>query len=411
MSTLLYAWEFGANMGHVGRFLPLARKLRQRGHDVRWAIAQAGAVASLLAGEGFIWVQAPSCRETPRAGAPLSFNDILLRFGYANSNDLRDLVIGWRTLMRASGAQVVLADYAPSATLAARTLGIPVVLFGGGFFVPPRQRPLPSLRPWLELPPGQLDALESEVLASINAVLEHFGRPPLGAVAELFDVAEDTLLCFPELDHYAERGPARYWGNLSDAGVGDAPAWPALPGKRIFGYLRTGTRHHEAALAALHALGQPTVMFFPDAPPALLERYAAPHLVFSTTPLDLTRTAVEADAAVTYAGMSTMTGFLLKGRPVLLLPGHVEQFLLARRVEEMGAGLMVNPEQPPHDLELKLRRILFEADFALNAQAFARKYANFSQTAVIGHLIRRIEEIAASGRPSAMSEARLPGEK
>ena len=270
------------------------------------------------------------------------------------------------------------------------------MLFCFGFFAPPRQRPLPSIRPWLALPPGQLDALENEALASINAVLEHFGQPPFDAVAQLFDVAEDTLLGFPELDHYADRGPARYWGNLPDAGVGDAPAWPALPGKRIFGYLRTGTRHHEPALAALHALGQPTVVFFPDAPPTLLERYAAPHLVFSATPLDLAQTAREADAAITYANMSTVTSFLLKGKPVLLLPGHLEQFLLARRIEEMGAGLMVNPEQPPVDLELKLRRVLFEADFALNAQAFARKYANFPQDTVIAHLIRRIEEIAAA---------------
>ena len=359
-------------------------------------VAQTTPTARLLAKEGFTWLQAPNCPETPRAGPPLSYSDILLRFGYANGEDLLGLVVAWRELMRLTGAQAVLADHAPTAILAARTLGIPVVLFCSGFYVPPRQRPLPNMRPWMALPPGQLDALENQALASINAVLERFGQPPFGAVAQLFDVAEDTLLGFPELDHYADRGPARYWGNLPDAGVGDAPAWPALPGKRIFGYLRTGTRHHEAALAALHALGQPTIVFFPDAPPALLERYAAPHLVFSATPLDLAQTAREADAAITYASLSTATSFLLKGKPLLLLPGHLEQFLLARRVEEMGAGLMVNPEQPPVDLELKLRRVLLEPDFALNAQAFARKYANFPQDTVIAHLIRRIEEIAAT---------------
>lgn len=395
MSKLLYAWEFGAGLGHVGAFLPLARTLRQRGHDVHWAVSQTDAAARLLAQEGFTWLQAPGRREIPRAEPPLSYNDILLRFGYANREDLLGLVVSWRELLRLTGAQVVLADHAPTAILAARTLGIPVVLFSFGFFVPPRQRPLPSMRPWLVLPPGQLDALENEALASVNAVLARFSGPPLGMVAQLFDVAENTLLGFPELDHYADRGPARYWGNLPDAGVGNAPAWPALPGRRIFGYLRGGTPHHEAALAALHALGQATVVYFPDAPPALLERYAAPHLVFSAKPLDLARTAREADAAVTYAGMSTATSFLLKGKPLLLLPGHLEQFLVARRIEEMGAGLLLNPEQPPVDIESKLRRILFDADFALNAQAFARKYANFPQDTVIAHLIGRIEEIAA----------------
>jgi len=395
MSKLLYAWEFGANLGHVGAFLPLARTLRQRGHEVHCAVSQAGPAAGMLAAEGFIWMQAPLCREMAREGPPLSYNDILLRFGYASAENLFGLVLAWRELLRATGAQAVLADHAPTAILAARTLGIPVVLFGSGFYVPPRQRPLPNMRPWLALPPGRLEALEDEALTSINTVLERFGLPPLDAVARLFDVAEDTLLGFPELDHYADRGPARYWGNLPDAGVGDAPAWPKFGGKRIFAYLRSGTRHYEAALSALHALDQPTVVFFPDAAPALLARYAAPHLVFNSKPLNLARTAREANAAVTYAGMSTVTSFLLKGKPVLLLPGHLEQFLLARRVEEMGAGLLLNPEQPALDLEPKLRRVLFDAEFALNAQAFARKYANFPQDTVTAHLIARIEKIAA----------------
>jgi UDP:flavonoid glycosyltransferase YjiC (YdhE family) len=402
MSRLFYAWEFGANLGHIGAFLPLARALRQRGHDVRWAVAQTAPAAGLLAQEGFTWLQAPTSPETQREGPPLSYCDILLRFGYARSEDLLGLVVAWRELLRLAGAQAVLADHAPTAILAARTLGIPVVLFSSAFCVPPRQTPLPNMRPWLALPPGQLDALESQALASINALLARFGKAPLRAVAQLFDVAEDTLLGFPELDHYAGRGPARYWGNLPDAGVGDAPIWPKLPGKRIFGYLRSGTPHHEAALAALQALGQPGVVFFPDAPPALRERYTAPHLAFSATPLDLAQTASQADAAVTYASLSTVTSFLLKGKPLLLLPGHLEQFLLARRVEEMGAGLIVNPEQAPADLELKLRRILDEAEFALNAQAFARKYANFPQDTVTGHLVSRIEEIAA-----AQSRARV----
>ncbi len=62
----------------------------------------------------------------------------------------------------------------------------------------------------------------------------------------------------------------------------------------------------------------------------------------------------------------------------------------------MGTGLMVNPEQPPVDLELKLRRALYEADFALNAQAFARKYSNFPQDTVVANIASRIEEIAAA---------------
>lgn len=400
MSKLLYAWEFGANFGHIGAFLPLARALRAREHELCLALPQSAPAVQLQADREFACLQAPVCAETQRREAPLSYSDILLRFGYARSEDLLALVVGWRELMRRNGTQLVLASYAPTAMLAARTLGIPLMLFGSGFFAPPRRRPLPALRPWQPLPPEQLASIDAAALASINSVLRHFRQAPLDAMEQLFDVAEDALLGFPELDHYADRGPARYWGDLPDAGVGDAPAWPALPGKRVFAYLRRGTRHHEAALAALHALGAPAVVCFPEAPPGLFARYAAPHLAFSTKPLDLARCAGEADAAVSYAGMSTTISFLLKGKPLLLLPGHIEQFLFARRVGDMGAGLIVDPERSPADLAQKLRRVLFDAEFAQNARAFARKYAKFSQDAVTANLVRRIEQIATGAQGS-----------
>jgi len=401
MANITYAWEFGANLGHIGAFLPMARALRERHHQVDWVVAQVGSAARLLDKEGFAWLQAPLMPEVRREGPPLTYADILLRFGYANASDLLGLVVGWRELFRLAGSQLVMADHAPTALLAARTLGLPVVLFSSGFCIPPRQAPMPNMRPWAPLPQEQLLAIEREALATINAVLAHFGQAPLAAVWQLFDVAEDTLLGFPELDHYPLRGAARYWGNLPDAGVGGAPIWPAVPGKRLFAYLRTESVHHEAALAALAALGQPTIVFFPNAPTQVVARFASRHLAFSATPLDLERTAAEADAAVTYASMSTTTRFLLAGKPLLLLPGHLEQFLMARRVEEMGAGLLADPERPANDLAQKLQRIVYDPVFAANAAAFAAKYAAFPQAVVIGNLARRVEELLAqNGVPS-----------
>ncbi|MDP2793044.1 MAG: hypothetical protein Q8O25_03015 [Sulfurisoma sp.] len=393
--SVLYAWEFGAGLGHIGAFLPLARALRDKGHAVHWTVASSTSAARLLDKDHFTWLQAPACPEQARQGPPLTYADILLRFGYASASDLLGLTVAWRELMQLTGAQVVLTDHAPTALLAARTLDLPAVLFSSGFCVPPRQSPTPNMRPWIPLPAEQMATIERPALASVNAVLDRFGKPPLDGIAQLFDVAEDTLLGFPELDHYAERGPARYWGNLPDAGVGDPAPWPAVPGKRLFAYLRTECRHHEAALAALHALGQPTVVFFPGAPEALVARFSAPHLVFVQSPVDLARTGQEADAAVTYASLSTTTRFLLAGKPVLLLPWHLEQFMMARRVEQMGAGLLVDPEKPATEIAQKLRRVIADPAFAGNAQAFARKYAAFPQEVVINNLVRRIEELAA----------------
>lgn len=395
MPSILYAWEFGANLGHIGTFLPIARELRDRGATVHWAVSHPHQAARLLPKAGFDWLQAPTMAEQKRAGAPLSYADILLRFGYADGTDLLGLVVAWRELLRLTGAKMVLADHAPTAILAARTLDIPVMLFGSGFFAPPPVHPTPNMRPWSPVPAEQLLATDQLALRSINAVLAGYGRPPLEAIAQLFQVAENSLLSFPELDHYPTRGPARYWGMLPAAVAADS-SWPAAPGARVFAYLRPETPHLEAALQALHGLQGSVLIYAPGLPPELIQRYAASHISFSLLPVDLNQVARQADAGLTYASPAATVAFLMAGKPVLMIPGHLEQFLFAKRVEDMGAGLIQNPEQPPHKLTSMLQQVLANPGFRANAGAFAAKYANFDQNAVMTHIVARIEELAAA---------------
>lgn len=391
--SVLYAWEFGANLGHIGTFLPVARELRERGATVHWAVTHPHQAARLLPKAGFDWLQAPVMTEQKREGPPLNYADILLRFGYADGNDLLGLVVAWRELLRLTGAKVVLADHSPTAILAARTLDIPVMLFGSGFFAPPQAHPTPNMRPWAPVPDEHLLAIDQLALTSVNAVLQYFGKAPLDCIARLFRVAEDGLLSFPELDHYPRRGPARYWGMLPAAVAADS-AWPAAPGPRVFSYLRPETPHLEAALQALHELSGSVLIYAPGLPADLMRRYAAPHIAFSPVPVDLNKVARQADAGLTYASPAATVAFLMAGKPVMMIPGHLEQFLFGKRVEEMGAGLIQNPEQPAHNLAAMLRQVLAEPGFRANAGAFAAKYANFDQNAVMKHIVVRIEELA-----------------
>ena len=377
----------------MGVFLPLARELRQAGHEVHWVVTQPAIAGELLASEGFAWIAAPTVAESMRPGPPLTYADILLRFGYADPRALFGLTGGWRETMRLTGAELVLADHAPTALLAARSLGLPVMLFSNGFTAPPRHSPLPNMRPWLAVPEQTVSQLDRTALSSINAVLDRYGCARMQHLANLFDVAEEALVTFPELDHYPDRGPARYWGSLPSTGAGRPVVWPAGTGKRLFAYLRPECVHHEALLGALQALGQPTAVYFPGMNPALQARFATAHLRFLDQPADIEQMTREADVGITYSSLATTTAFLLAGKPLLLLPFHLEQFMLARRIEEMGAGRLVNPEQPPGDLRGILADLIDNPSWRTNAAAFAAKYAAFDQQAVTGNLVRRITEM------------------
>lgn len=234
MSKVFYAWELGANMGHIGAFLPLAHELKAHGHEVHWAVARTREAARLLHWEGIQWVQAPGVNDQRPGHAPENYAAILLHYGYADTQQLLGLVVAWRELMRLTKAEIVLADHAPTAILAARTLGLPVMLHGNGFSAPPMVTPTPTLRPWKNQDEQILRDNDATALYNINGILKAYGREALPMVSALFDVEESALLTFPELDHYPHRPQGRYWG-ASTTSSGVQPDWPVVAGPKVIG--------------------------------------------------------------------------------------------------------------------------------------------------------------------------------
>lgn len=399
MSQFLYAWELGAGLGHVGTFLPVGRRLRNDGHQVVLALRETQSAPTLISGDEFPWVQAPFLAERSEPEPPISYAAILARFGFDREDVLLGHVRAWMSLFKTFGTRVVIADHSPAALVAARAAGLPAVFWGTGFFLPPAGVPLPALRPWAPMPSQALAEVEAPVLAAINAVLGRLGAPPMAALHELFAVAETALLGFPEFDHYPERGAHAYWGHIGSAGNGILPDWPKLAGKRIFAYLRPNTAHLQPTLQALADCGQPVLLYCPGLPSEVAAQLAKiPNFRLSARPLDIGRVADEADLLVTYAAYATTVAFIQHGKPVLLLPTHLEQYLFARRVEASGLGLAINPERPPTDLPARLRQLLDDPAWTRRTREFRDRYAAFTQDHVVGNVCRRLTEIAAAAR-------------
>jgi UDP:flavonoid glycosyltransferase YjiC (YdhE family) len=396
-ARILYAWELGANLGHFGQFIPLARRLRSSGARVDCALAIVGGAAKTLASEGLSWMQAPVFRGAPPEGLnnpPLSYADILLLHGYADPAALRGLVGAWRRLIELSDATLVLADHAPTAILAARTLGRPVMLHGAGFYTPPDMSPSPGMRPWEPTPRPVLEASDRRALKTINAVLDAFGAAPLARVCDIFQVAETALSTYPELDPHAPRPGARYWG-AAPSFAATPVRWPDGAGPRIYAYLRADGVGSEAALAALKATRCRAVVFCPDAPPHWASRFAAPHISITNQPVNLEQAGREAEAAILYAPHATTTAMLLAGVPLVLMPQYLEQGLMAWRVQAMGAGFMVGPQGRFAEPAAALAALLSSADCKAKAMAFARKYAGESPTDAVDRMAARALELAS----------------
>jgi UDP:flavonoid glycosyltransferase YjiC (YdhE family) len=103
----------------------------------------------------------------------------------------------------------------------------------------------------------------------------------------------------------------------------------------------------------------------------------------------------QCDLVVCHAGHGTVAAALLAGRPLLLIPDHVEQLLLSRKVVELGAAKMVNPDSRPSFGRL-IGDILAHTEFTVAAREFARKYEHFSGVTPQRAIAARCEELMAA---------------
>jgi UDP:flavonoid glycosyltransferase YjiC (YdhE family) len=411
MSRILYVWELGAGFGHLGTFLPLALKLRERGHEVRFAIRDLPGAETVFGRHGFPLLQSPiwlaKVAGLPRM--PFNYTELIFQFGFLNKPGLTGMVKAWRELYGLVKPDLVLADHSPTALLAARGIPFKRALIGIGYCSPPRTTPFPNMRPWLTVPPERLADGERIVLQITNSVLADFGVKPMNALCDLLDVDEDFLCTFPELDHYPDRGPARYWGPAFTTDHGQEWAWPETQGKRVFAYLLAQYRDFEKILGVLRQVKGAVLVVAPGISKAMARKYQSPRMTITAQPVKLSGILPGCDLAICH-GPGTSAAMLLAGVPLLLLPVHVEQYLSAARVVGLGAGLMVTqglpglptapeggapvaqkPREP--DYRMLLTRMLSRPVFARQARAFAARHADFDQAAQCEAMARRIEEI------------------
>ena len=403
MKRVLYAWELGANLGHIAAFLPVAECLRDQGCEIVCAVRETNTAARVLSGKRIPWLQAPYLIEAPLRSAPLNYTDIMLRFGFQDEAQLLGHIGAWLSIFQMTGAQVVVADHAPAALLAAHFAKLPTVLFGTGFCCPPPSAPLPSMRPWEQAPNDALRAGEAQALATINRVAAQLRMAELSRVGELFSVAETAILGFPELDHYPQRQSGqdnvRYWGVIGNSGIGATPQWPDMPGRRLFAYVRPGHPSLAALFQAIVDLQLPTVLYCPgldDNQRRALQGHR--HIAFSIEPLDLKLAFAQADAAITHGNFATSAGFLQAGKPLLVLPTHLEQFLFACRVEQNGFGLQSPADHAPNDLVTRLYRVATDPFFRTNTEAFSRRYQSFDQVSVVRNVAQKIIQLTEQDR-------------
>ena len=397
MARVLIAWELGEAFGHLARCLRLAEGLVARGHQVTLALKEVRLPTGQQLVPGISVLAAPRTPQTgPVDRSPINYADVLRVSGFSDAQDVAARLNAWRGILNLTRPDVLIADHAPTALLAARIADIAYLSVGNGFAIPPDVSPWPSIRPWEAIPDRALSTAETLLDRVFDAALKALGYPKTARVRELFG-AEDVLDTFVELDHYGVRTAGHYVGPIVSVRQAMRVEWQSREGSRVLAYLRPSVPGFSAILQAFARLDAEVLCVAPGMKPDVAERVATRRLRIALTPVDLAPLLERADLAVGYGNSGFSTQALLAGVPLAMRPRYVEQALLARRVEALGAGKLLAGQIDAGGVTSALQDLLGNPTYRNAAGAFQERHRHFATEQAIEQSLVHIERVSLDG--------------
>ncbi len=348
LPRILFAWEAGENFGHVSKIAEVARGLTGQA-EILAAVRDPIALRQIAPDLPITVLPAPAPPpQVPLSGgdAGRSYPDVLRHAGWSSPETLSPLVEAWRNLFALARPDVLVAQAAPTALLAAQGLGLRTAMVGSGFDAPPRAHPMPAFYHWDKDANAPPVAREAEVLATANRVLDGFGAPGLTQFCNLLQTDAYLLATFAEIDHYAPRTAFEpdhppYLGQLFTSDQGAQMTWLPKARRRILAYLRPRTPPFEPAVKALARLDRShdVILAAPGASAQLAERLKPTAIRLCRGPVRLDRLLANCDLGISHASNGIAAAFIMAGIPQLGLPGHAEQIMVAQAVARQKVGL------------------------------------------------------------------------
>lgn len=330
VKTVLFAWELGRGLGHLMTIRRAASRLRP--HGIRIAAAVKSGAETLQPHVDEV-IGAPPWPTTGRAAASsTTLNDILSEAGLADGAVVQRLLAGWDAVLSEHRPDLVVAEFAPMASLAARNR-VPLLLIGNGYTLPPHDmRRFPTLHrhsPPLWSEPRTLD--------TVNAAVRALGREPLERLPQLFQGDAHQVQTFPLLDPYDTQRP-----ELADGPIFDVtPEARRTDASDVFVYLSAGYQPHPDVLAALTPVARRLRVHAPAIPPSWQHALSAAGARIEPQPPRLSDALASARLVVHHGGSGVAAEALASGVPQIILSAQIEQDLTGLALERAGVARLV----------------------------------------------------------------------
>jgi hypothetical protein len=305
MRTVLFAWELGGGFGHIGNIRRYAKRLAAHGLRMVAAVRNPE-LAQPLPNLGIEilkappWPEASFTRKQRAAMSSATLGDSLASAGLADADALKRILEDWKRIYGSVDPNLVVADYAPAAALAARRR-IPLMMVGNGYTLPPSEMThFPLLHRKAEIV-----FEEMRIVTIVNKVARPLGIEAIERLPQLFSADGRVVETFSLLDPY----------DLQRSSPADGPSFDSMPiAKRenandILVYLAPGYTIRRDIISALLPVAG--------------------------------RVRIFACLVVHFGGSGLAAHALAAGVPQLVVASHIEQELNGFAVERAKLGRLV----------------------------------------------------------------------
>lgn len=332
----LIAWELGAGRGHLEHLRPVVAALLRDGwglvaavRDVRRATPIFGLIDHAVRHQSLVIGQAPIFAHklaTPFS-PPGSIAEILANSGFADASRLQPVVAAWEHLIDLVRPDLLLADFAPSAVIAARAR-MPVIMTGNGWSIPPRGRSTALLPIAIADERAAANAEQRILEAAANSSGAHWRPNDLSVLLRgdvrfiytaslldpYFQSRHDALSCPPNLKIFRSSGQV-------------GPGLVYLPGYDAV---------IERVLEALAIDGRPVSAYLGGQQPR-----ASDNVTVLAEPIDFATQLADARFFLHHGGLGVANWCLAHRIPQTVIPRDLEKALIGQALSAKRAGIYV----------------------------------------------------------------------
>lgn len=336
LARILLAWELGGGLGHIVRFERLTRELQKRGHAVRAALPHFQHANRLNLEPDNIrivpeWPGIVRRRHDRKGISWITYGDMLADIIFTDAKEIAGHIAKWRDVFGDTKADVVIADYAPGAVLAARNF-LSCVNMGVGYTLPPHDlAEFPRLWPG----DGPLKHRESDVTARINIALAQHGAKPLINYPDVNAATAQAVMTIPLLDVYREFRSGGWLG----AGPFTLPTTLSENRAGLFATLHEVGQFDRRLIEGIAGSGVGGVVVVPKLLRRNRKLLADAGFQTPEELQPLNEVLEKARVLVHHGGMATAIAGIAKGVPQLIIHSDLEKYHTGKSIVDAGAGL------------------------------------------------------------------------